>query len=307
MPTTNIPIAYVSPFIPREWVAAHGCTPIRVTARAARGTTFDGQGVCYFCHSLAESMMQVEEAAAVVMATTCDQMRRMAERLSTELSKPVFLMNVPATWRTETARTIYRDELRRLGDFLVELGGRRPSVDEFVAAANACGQRADDLLYSRGGNFNSAESRGDSIPILLLGSPDLREHEELVECIRQAGGHVEVDGREGVERTYPLSIDKVLAEQDPIEAMVDAYFDQIPGAFRRPNDALYTWVEQVVKTRGICGAIVGHYVSCDPWHAESHRLKERLDIPCLVLDYDECPDISERAKGRIHAFMETLR
>lgn len=303
MQTEDIVVAYMSPFVPAEWIAAHGCAPCRVTPRAARQTQFNGQGVCYFCQSLAETLCQRDDAAAIVMTTTCDQMRRTAERLSNAISRPLFLMNVPATWKTETARALYRDELRRLGDFLVALGGSRPTAGELRSFGPVADARPDAARMT----CVSEDSEAGGIPLLLIGSPPLREHDALLDCIRHGGGVIVADGREGVDRTHPLSIDRLLAEQDLIEALVDAYFDHLPCVFRRPNDALYEWLDLAIKTRGVRGAIIGHFVFCDAWRAEAFRIRERLDMPTLAIDYDETPDISERTRGRILAFLETLR
>jgi len=44
----------------------------------------------------------------------------------------MFLLNVPSTWQTPTARQLYRDELERLGHWLKRLGGRAPSRDDLA-------------------------------------------------------------------------------------------------------------------------------------------------------------------------------
>jgi benzoyl-CoA reductase/2-hydroxyglutaryl-CoA dehydratase subunit BcrC/BadD/HgdB len=78
---------------------------------------------------------------AVVLATTCDQMRRAGEMLSPSLAMPAFLMNVPATWQSPAAAQMYQDELRRLGRFLVHVGGKAPSdsvlLETMLAYQNA--------------------------------------------------------------------------------------------------------------------------------------------------------------------------
>ena len=64
--------------------------------------------------------------SALVLTTVCDQMRYVAAMLEQRGSCPVFLLNVPSTWQTPAARQLYLDELRRLGRFLVQLGGKAP-------------------------------------------------------------------------------------------------------------------------------------------------------------------------------------
>ena len=66
------------------------------------------------------------------MTTACDQMRYAAAMMEHQGQSPVFLMNVPSTWETAAARGLYRDELRRLGRFLVRLGGEEPTPEELA-------------------------------------------------------------------------------------------------------------------------------------------------------------------------------
>ncbi len=304
MIVSRLPIAYASPFVPPEWIAAHGCTPVRVVPRAAREAQFDGQGVCYYCHSLAEELCKEAGASGIVLTTTCDQMRRMTERVALEIPQPVFLLNVPATWQSESSRALYRAELQRLGDFLVELGGQHPSQSELAALVSMYGEQR---AASKSAGPEQEPRVTNGIPLALLGGPALREHEGILTCIRQAGGHVALDGRTGAERTRPKPLNRDLVQHDPISALVDAYFDYIPDAFRRPNNRLFDWLDSAVSARALRGIIVGHYVWCDLWRAEAFRLKERAGVPCLVIEYDESPEISERTTSRIHAFLETLQ
>jgi len=291
-------IAYASPFVPPEWIAAHGFAPVRVVPHAAREARFNGQGVCYYCHSLAEELCRSTDFAGVVLTTTCDQMRRMAERFADECPTPVFLFNMPATWRSESSGALYRAELQRLGNFLVELGGHHPTPSEPIVRLVVQGDAA---------RMPCATNAATGIPLALIGGPELWEHERILDCIRQAGGYVAIDGRTGAERTCPKAVDRDLANRDPLAALVDAYFEHIPDAFRRPNDRLFDWIDNSVRMRSVRGAIVGHYVWCDLWRAEAYRIKERLSVPCLIIDYDESPEVSERTSGRIHAFLETLQ
>jgi benzoyl-CoA reductase/2-hydroxyglutaryl-CoA dehydratase subunit BcrC/BadD/HgdB len=119
-----ITVGYSSPYVPPEWIASHGLQPLWVplggTARAGIG-----RGLCPYAEGLLEAAT-AQRGSALVMATTCDQVRHAAAVLETRGPWPVFLLNVPATWESPAARRYYQDELLRLGRFLVELGGRPP-------------------------------------------------------------------------------------------------------------------------------------------------------------------------------------
>jgi hypothetical protein len=153
-------IAYSSPFVPAEWIAAHGLRPHWLRLRAAEGLT---RGVCPYAGALIAAALAAKEgtgpicrngpggashklglfpfsqpagldASALVLTTTCDQMRYAAALLGIRGSCPVFLLNVPSTWQTPAAAGLYLDELRRLGRFLVGLGGKSPSREELSQA-----------------------------------------------------------------------------------------------------------------------------------------------------------------------------
>ena len=116
-------VAYASPFVPPEWIEAHGLAPRRIFPDGDEDPA--SEGLCAVAGGVVRWAGN-PDADALVMTTTCDQMRRSAERIPAG-RLPVFLMNVPVTWQTGAARRLYRDELLRLGRFLERAGGTRPS------------------------------------------------------------------------------------------------------------------------------------------------------------------------------------
>ncbi|MHC4178557.1 MAG: 2-hydroxyacyl-CoA dehydratase [Planctomycetota bacterium] len=127
-------IAYSSPFVPMEWIAAHGLRPSRMRLRPAELEPRVGviREVCPYTQAFLGAVLSDPEACGVVMTTTCDQMRHAAGLLQRHTAHPVFLMNVPATWQTAAARGLYLDELKRFGRFLVGLGGTAPSPGDLA-------------------------------------------------------------------------------------------------------------------------------------------------------------------------------
>ena len=118
-----------SPWIPAEWVRAHGLETrgIWFADSFRRDLPPLGAGVCAF----AEDVVRFAEAqadAAVVFTTACDQLRRGFDETAFRGSSRVFLFNLPAT-QTPAAKQIYRAELDRLGGFLRELGGAAPEPE----------------------------------------------------------------------------------------------------------------------------------------------------------------------------------
>ena len=58
----------------------------------------------------------------------------------------VFLFNLPVTWQTPVAERIYGDELRRLGQFLIGLGGHAPAAGDLVEIMTQYSQARRRLL-----------------------------------------------------------------------------------------------------------------------------------------------------------------
>jgi hypothetical protein len=268
------------------------------------------------------------DVSGLVLTTTCDQMRYVAAMLEQRGDRPVFLLNMPSTWQTPAARRLYLDELRRLGTFLLSLGGRAPSDEELANVMLA----SDHARQESGQNSRGPTARGESscwgdsctvaprdgsttaiptplgIPLAILGGPLLQTDCDLFELVERAGGRIVLDATEHGQRTLPRPFDAGRIAVDPLQELADAYFDGIPDAFRRPNSGLYEWLGRELAARQVRGIILHRYVWCDLWHAEGQRLKQWSPMPVLELDVG--PDDTaapNRMQGRIEAFLEMLK
>ena len=329
-------ILYSSPFVPIEWISAHGLRPWRVIpdrhTRAALRLPFTG--VCTFARRAINSMADATDAAPVVLATTCDQMRRAGEMLRQRTERPVFFLNVPATWQSQAAHEWYLSEVLRLGAFLEQVGGSAPATPmlaqvlrEYDAArtrlramceshpAQVCAEeivkfhqadQAEIAAYAR--QESPATPVAAGVRVALVGGPLSHAQQRLFGMIAARDGAVALDATETGERGLPAPFDAARIEQDPLGELQRAYFDGIPDVFRRPNSLLYDWLTQRCNQRGIRGVILVRHVWCDLWHAEAQRLRDRLHLPFLDLDLnDENGEIDGRAQTRIQSFLETLQ
>jgi len=321
-------VIYSSPFVPAEWIAAHGLRPARIRPDPAAALPSTGPltGVCPYARAFIGEVAAERGTDAAILTTTCDQMRRAAEWLTLGGGPPVFLLNVPATWQTPAAARLYRDELQRLGRFLVGLGGESPSREflaETVAAHDARREALRRVLGSLGACFDlgdgeqtasrAADLRGGSpdpprgTPVALVGGPLMRGDERVFDIIKQSGGCVVLDGTESGPRTLPAPIDRRRLRDDPLLELMDAYFGAIPDAFRRPDTALYQWLLHELAASAARGIIVWRYVWCDMWAASATRLREATGLPVLDLDVSGDESGLARTIGRIQAFMEVLK
>ena len=334
-------ILYASPFIPAEWIASFGLEPFRLfpASPAHPFSTGHSEGLCLFAQAfLHAAEAAAAEAAAVVFATTCDQMRRASEAFAGgaqagQPAAPVFLFNVPATWQSASAHALYREELLRLGRFLVRLGGASPGPERLAevmlgydnARQALRSQRQDSSareaaealvsLYQTGpGNSAltaqhpplSTQYSALSTPprLALLGGPVLREQFGLYDEIERGGARVVLDATETGERTLPAPFDRARLQNDPLEELARAYFHHIPDAFRRPNERLYEWLATELSARGVQGILLLRCVWCDLWHAEVPRLKERIALPVLELEPERIAAEAPRTQVRLQALLE---
>jgi len=315
-------VVYSCPFVPAEWIAAHGLHPSRIMPHAVSDPS---AGMCPYAASFVNEVTSSNEAEAVVLTTVCDQMRRAAELVDRDCHIPVFLMHVPATWETAAAHRFYVSELERLGRFLERLGGTTPTADTLVAVMDEYDSMRAKLRAARGSltarqyaeavaafhRDGTVELHGSSaleprsgVPLALVGGPLLAHHLDLFDLVETAGGHIVLDASSSGDRTMPAPFDRRRLADDPLLELADAYFGAIPDAFRRPNSELYRWLRHEIEQRGVRGIVFQHYTWCDTWHAEAQRMKEWAAVPMLILDADDSAVIEGHTVSRIESFLE---
>ncbi len=333
-------VAYWKPFVPPEWIAAHGLEPYWQPP-APPATSPDGnlaRGACPYAQATVAAAHAGLDAAAIVLTTTCDQMRHAAALVEQAGGLPVFLMHVPATWHAPAVRQLYRDELQRLGGFLVRLGGTAPDRQTLLQVMRRYEEARRQVLSGREGlgasafaerlgqlrgnaeRFNGRAAAipapsepkkqagsGDGIPLALLGGPVAEKDSALFEAVEAHGGRIVLDATEGGERTLPAPFDPHRMEVDPLDALVESYFGGIPDVFRRPNTLLYDWLERMLRVRSVRGILLCRYLGCDLWHAEWPTLREWSPVPLLDFETTQIDrGADQRMLGRLEAFCETL-
>lgn len=306
-------VEIASPFVPPEWIAAHGLGPAMALPAPIEPA---GPGQCCYAAGLAGPAEHLR-----VLATTCDQMRRAAD----PADERTFLLNVPVTWQTPAAHRLFRDELLRLGRWLCDHSGQTPTRErllETLLRYDRCRLALRDLAgvvpagtwaktrrsAAMTGEAPELPARrydpGRKTPILLLGGP-LRDGDDwLYDAIEQRGAWVAIDATEAGPRTLAAPVDARAAADDPLGAIVEAHFGRIPAVFRRPNTMLYQWLRGRLDEQPVRAAVVRRYVWCDLWHAEIARLRDWLGVPVFDLDIAGDGPGRSRGLGRLQALLE---
>lgn len=330
-------VVYSSPFVPPEWIAAHGCQPFRLLpCQPSQGMDRVREGLCPFAQGFVRQLAEGPPSQAAIFTSTCDQMRRAPETLPANPDQPVFLMNVPATWQRPASAGLYMQELARLGRFLERLGGSAPSSERLAQVmrdyeqARARLQAGQASMSAR--SFveqlfalcqHPAEAVADfgqelptdrpcsrtrpATPLALIGGPLMRESLPILDKIESAGGRVVLDATETGERSLPGLFDRQQLDQAPLQALAGAYFGAIADAFRRPDSLLYSWLADRLAPRGARGIIFVRQVWCDLWHAQLGRVREWSSLPVLDLDLGGGQSAWASLAIRVESFLEILR
>jgi len=298
-------IVYTCPYVPAEWIAAHGFQPRRLIPLPIEGASVAprAEGLCPYARAFVNDAA-AESSDGIVVTTLCDQMRRAYDLLIRGSNTPAFLLNVPKTWQTVAARRMYLDELKRLGRFLVRLGGRTPSNEQLAREMTDVGCAVHTIPPASDDNGVHGTP---CIPIAVVGGPLMQRDRVLFDLIEESGGRVALDATETGLRGQRRAFDRTRIAEDPLMELADAYFS-IPDASRRPNSELYSWLKRELARTGARGIVFHHYVWCDAWRAEFARLKEWVGLPVLGLDSDGHGETNvARLRTRIRAFLEMLQ
>ncbi len=320
--------AYSCPFVPAVWIAAHGLVPWRLLPGGqGRGILEQREGLCPYCRSFANTVLTDADIDGIVLATTCDQMRRVFDVVEEYKPGGVFLLNVPATWQSETAMNIYAKELQRCGKWFCKLDGKNPSDQRLVDTMKSYQQRRMELLNNRtrmsGAEFSRKIANlycqtgqvqydnvvsGDGVGLAIIGAPLVWDDFEVLRTIESHGGRIVLDATETGERGLCDQFDADRLAENPFDEMVRAYFEGIADAWRRPDEKLFEWFGEQCKARSVRGVILKRYLWCDIWHGQLYRLREMFDGPVLEMDTGELSvPHNHRIMGRIEAFVEAVR
>lgn len=316
-------IGYTCPFVPPEWIAAHGLSPVRLVPDGEAAPV--RMGLCPYARGLGGAAAGRDDLDAVVVTTVCDQMRRLAERVADD-GMETFLMHVPATWQTPAVGRLYAEELRRLGRFLVARGGEAPEDTKLAETMGAYDDARRELLDARDRlpsrrfaealteldpertfEAPSTDRPADGVPLALVGGPRRQRDFAIFDLVERFGGRIVLDATEGGEMTLPASFDRDRMRDDPLDELVRAYFGSIPHAFRRPNGMLHEYLRRQLVERGAVGVLYCRFVWCDTWAGELGRMSECTDLPVLHVEVGDDDHAAARTASRIEAFLETVR
>jgi benzoyl-CoA reductase/2-hydroxyglutaryl-CoA dehydratase subunit BcrC/BadD/HgdB len=294
-------VIYNSSYIPREWIRIHECIPKKVTVISENQLSSEGK--CSYASSFMKTMKE-QEADAIIITSTCAQMRHSAEQMND--FPPVFLFNMPVTWQAPAAKKQYINELHRLSIFLTGISGQckeknlRATMIEYDLIRSELKSLKEKMQakqflenifeFNNKGcikNNSTANSKHAQhrIRIALTGGPLTNNHLQLFDVFEKNNISVLLNCTENGEWSLGEKFRKKPLLDNPFMELADSYF-AIPEIFRRPNNKFYSRLKKEVAEYNIQGLIINRYPWCDLWLAEVERIKNCLNIPVLDLEMD---------------------
>ena len=106
-------VVYTCPYIPAEWLRAHGVVPSRIAPGPAPAGAAPRSGVCPYAWCFLQSVLADKSAGGAVFTTRCDQMRRLYEYAARDASVQIYdlsgrLVRAIPLGRLETGERVVR-------------------------------------------------------------------------------------------------------------------------------------------------------------------------------------------------------
>lgn len=316
-------------YVPRELLESFGLgaswVPIDGTvSEESKGEQKSSATVCSWC----KSILSYEDFGLVVGASTCDQMRRTLDLMSSQ-GKKTLIIDMPAT-RTSDSKEFFYSEIIWLANRLEESLGKKFNSDDLLSVIkgrNLIRSRLRELRHNLKGSQFSAlvqlESRLAPIDMIALldglvvenvikanakrlmicGSPLTPGDIKFLEMIEKTGAEIVADATCTGDRRIDFTISE---EGDPLRNLAYAYFDKPPCIRARPNDGFFDYAKNLINTRNVDAIIWRTVRFCDLWSSEFQRAQKILNLPMLNLDMTYSDTDSSRTAVRVEAFLENL-
>jgi benzoyl-CoA reductase/2-hydroxyglutaryl-CoA dehydratase subunit BcrC/BadD/HgdB len=314
---------------PIELIEALDAIPVRIKSEPViepDGSFGIRNDACSFCRSIPDSLKldRYKNLSAIIGGACCDQMRRLMDTLSANLSIPVLLFGAPRTWGTD--EQYFSGEMQRAFNQLSEILGKdinKGHLRILITERSALRQKVKDLrdtdslptrllrqisssplpaadIISFLENISIEKPDNQSVRLALLGSiPSGKE----LDIIEDMGAMVVADLTCLGDRAFRLM---ETMDDDPLRALYLHYIENNLCPHRRPYDKLIEYTKVMIALRKVDGVIYRSVKYCHPFGLSAQRFRKELDLPFLELDDDLTLQAIGSFRTRIGAFLETL-
>lgn len=326
---------------PRALVRAHGFHPMEIWAPPTAGP--DSGAVhfqAYACSIVTRGAAFLIDGGgfaavdAVLVPHGCDALQGLGSVLQDFVSDrpPVLTLYAPRTRRALDLDYLVA-EYQRLGDSLVDAGGRRPTPQDWsdaFAVEDAADAALRDLYARRAGlaltdrefyaavrareyllpedfirlvtGLPSGPAPRPGVPIVLSGIA--ADPPELLDVVNDAGAHVVTDDLStGQRRVLPP-----ITDDDPWQRLARAYLaGPVDPTRADPIAHRVGRLRDLVQRSGARGVLAVAPPFCEPEQFYLPTLRAGLDVPLLYVEHEGGGGpVDGQLVGRIEAFVETL-
>ncbi len=321
-------IGYTCPNIPVELLSATGLIPYCLLhgdiGLAQSGEKYVRIDACPLVKSnLAYIISNRNKFGAIVGSTGCDMGRRMFDVINENTTIPTYLLNMPRTDKPE----IFSDELDWLVKELEHFSNKEVSddvigreiemweeirkqyrpFDKMRAGSESLVTTSDfhtvAMDYYKGNKnavINIPEKKSDKPRVYLIGSELSYEAHTLLELLERELSVVG-DFICGISSFLNIKI-----EARNLAGIKDAYYNQPPCVYKRPNQKYYDYVTQQLEERNCTGIVAWTLDYCDSYEFELKRMEKKFGLPLLRIRSDLSFQNISQLKTRIEAFKEIL-
>jgi len=320
-------LGYTCPYIPVEILASTGLQPYCLLHGdydlMQYGTAYARIDACPLVRAnIAHILTEADKYAALIGSTGCDMSRRLFDIIAEETDIPAFVINMP---RTDNFQ-IFSDEIEWLIQKL-EKTFNVSIADRIIAQI--------DIWQSIRDGVRELDNKRYSLPSVL---PTSTFHEIVCSYYQNTPIPAMVRSNEpstkprvymvGSEISYESGDFLRLIEHDlsivgdticglsqflnvwikdrSIEGIKQAYYQQPPCIYRRPNHKFYDHILAQLKKRS-CDGVIGFTLDyCDAYEFELKKMEQVLGLPVLRIRTDYAGEKVSQLRTRIAAFREML-
>lgn len=324
--------ALVCRTFPPAVLAGLGLRPVRLPFRISTSTdkvgrTLSRQDICPLAMELLDTI-QSDCVDVMIGMHTCDMLRRLFQESHRFSSIPVHEMQLPATIGDASLR-FFTSQVDRICSDLI-LNGFSKGYDAKKAeewyrntmmAADFLRSRvtaippvalqyilhlfriADpvDLLGKMQKLLDSSDEYKPKSIFLLSGSPVVPGDDAVAETVERMGGAlvpVNCTGFQMFPDEIPVNFSQASISKE--------YFNSMKCVRCRPNARTFEHISSEILLTGAHGLIVKSLTFCDLWFTEKVRMKEKIQVPVLILDTELSQGETERTAVRVEAFIQSL-
>lgn len=313
-------------YLPLELPLAVGLIPVRMMAQ--NGPTpladrFLPANLCSYARSFLEESLK-EEGGLFLLCDCCDAVRRLADALEYEFPGKVMLLYLP---RSPEYFKFFREELKRLQDFLLQITARDLDQEKILEAKERVASRRRYFQEIR-----ALAREGLIRPLdyfqILKAMNDFSQNMEPAKAGSQGKARVFVLGNNlddpavweafeeldlrivGDDLCYGEKQAEIFPEfqgEDYLEALALSYLSRPPCPRMRNLKERLDDLLNKIQARRVNGVIIFPTKYCDSFFYDLPLLRTSLkekNIPFLILEQDYSQRPLEQLKTRIEVMLE---